>query len=83
MVFSKNIVKVGKAEILNGLVDENGLLTLYFSKNGNRVYKKQISLDGQTLVQAEKEPINATEVLPVCANFKIARVDGGVEIFNE
>lgn len=73
MVFSKNIVKVGKAEILNGIADRNRILTLYFSKDGDKVYKKTISLDGDVSVVAENTPISASEVLPLKSDFALLR----------
>ncbi len=82
MVFSKNIIKLGKAEILNGVITEDEVLTLYYSKEGDRVYKKIISLGTKLPVWASSEPISSSEILPLFG-VTLSRVGQEIGVFDE
>lgn len=83
MRFSKSIVKLGKAQILNGKVDRSEIVTLYFSKSGNKVYTKEVSINNQMGVFATKEPLNFTEILPVNENITLTRRGESIGVWNE
>ena len=71
MVFNKDIKKLGKAAILNGIVHANKTATIYYSKQ-NKVFSRTISM-GTAISSDSYTEINGSEVLPVSENFKILR----------
>lgn len=73
MVFSKNIIKVGRANVLNGIVTQSGDMQLFFSKEGNKVYEKSILFSCGGRVNANLTPISFSEVIPLSKNVKITR----------
>ena len=72
MVFSKAIKKLGKAQILNGLVHSNKTATIYYSKSG-KVFSRTISMGGALTNDAYIE-ISGNEVLPLSEDFKLLRI---------
>lgn len=83
MVFSKNIIKLGKAEILNGIVDRSDIITLYYSKSNNKVYKKVVCFNNRFSVDASDEALNYTEILPVNEKMCLSRNGESVGIIYE
>ncbi len=73
MVFSKNIVKLGKAQILNGKVDRGDIITLFYSKENDKVYKKTISISNKINVNATSVALNYTEILPITQDLCLSR----------
>ena len=73
MVFSKNIIKVGRASVLNGIVTQSGDMHLFFSKEGNKVYEKSILFSCGGQVNANLTPISFSEVIPLSKGFKVTR----------
>ena len=79
MVFNKDIKKLGKAKILNGLVHTNKTATIYYSKN-SKVFARNISM-GTAIASDSYTEINASEVLPVLENFKILRTGETLSVY--
>ena len=76
MVFSKNIIKVGRASVLNGIVTQSGDMHLFFSKEGNKVYEKSILFSCGGPVNANLTPISSSEVIPLSKGVKVTRTVG-------
>ena len=73
MLFSKNIIKVGRASVLNGIVTQSGDMHLFFSKEGNKVYEKSILFSCGRQVNANLTPISFREVIPLSKGVKVTR----------
>ena len=73
MLFSKNIIKVGRASVLNGILTQSGDMHLFFSKEGNKVYEKSILFSCGGQVNATLAPISFSEVIPLSKGVKVTR----------
>ena len=73
MLFSKNIIKVGRASVLNGIVTQSGDMHLFFSKEGNKVYEKSILFSCGRQVNANLTPISFSEVIQLSKGVKVTR----------
>lgn len=72
-MFSKNIIKVGRASVLNGIVTQSGDMHLFFSKEGNKIYEKSILFSCGGQVNANLTPISFSEVIPLSKGVKVTR----------
>ena len=81
MVFNKNIKKLGKTRLINGLVHSNGTATIYYSKK-NKVYSRAISM-GTAISSDAYTEISGSEVLPVLESFKILRTGETISVYEE
>ena len=73
MLFSKNIIKVGRASVLNGIVTQSGGMHLFVSKEGNKVYEESILFSCGGQVNANLTPISFSEVIPLSKGVKVTR----------
>ena len=77
MVFSGKIIKLGKADIINGIMKREKL-SLYFSKPGNKVYKKQIRLTPKVKLIDVGSNISLTEIIPLNDQVKVERLNNNL-----
>jgi len=79
MVFNKDIKKLGKTPLINGLVHSNGTATIYYSKK-NKVFARTISM--RTAITSDTyTEILGSEVLPISESFKILRTGESLEVY--
>ena len=64
MVFSQKIIKLGKAERINGIAKRDKV-KLYFSKNGNKVFQKSIKLTPRVKLIDVSDAVNYSEIIPL------------------
>ena len=74
MVFSGKIIKLGKADVINGIIKRDKL-SLYYTKPGNKVYKKSIRLSPKVRLIDVSEALNFTEIIPLADNVIVKRVN--------